>query len=86
MEIAGITSNPTTAYRMLKDYVKLSPGEAFIQNGGNSAVGQSAIQIASAWGLKSVNVVRDRPDLPALKDYLTNLGADYVLTEQELEK
>lgn len=31
-----------------------------IQNGGNSAVGQAVIQIANAWGLKSINVVRNR--------------------------
>lgn len=86
MEAAGITSNPPTAYRMLKDFVKMAPGEPVVQNGGNSAVGQNVIQIAAAWGLVSVNVVRDRPELPALKEYLMSLGANYVLTEGEFEK
>jgi trans-2-enoyl-CoA reductase len=35
-------------------------GDYVIQNGANSAVGQSVIQIAKAWGLKTINVVRDR--------------------------
>ncbi|XP_046673438.1 enoyl-[acyl-carrier-protein] reductase, mitochondrial [Homalodisca vitripennis] len=86
VEAAGATSNPATAYRMLKDFVTLAPGEVVVQNGGNSAVGQNVIQLAAAWGLVSVNVVRDRPDLPALQSYLTQLGAHHVLTEGEFEK
>jgi trans-2-enoyl-CoA reductase len=35
-------------------------GDYVIQNGGNSAVGQAVIQIANAWGLKTINVVRNR--------------------------
>lgn len=35
-------------------------GNYIIQNGANSAVGQAVIQIAKAWGLKSINVVRNR--------------------------
>lgn len=48
------------AYRMLKDFVTLKPGEAIIQNGANSGVGQAVIQICKAWGIKTINVVRDR--------------------------
>ena len=57
---ATITVNPCTAYRMLKDFVDLKKGDYVLQNGGNSAVGQAVIQIANAWGLKTINVVRDR--------------------------
>jgi len=35
-------------------------GDVIIQNGANSAVGQSVIQIAKAWGIKTINVIRDR--------------------------
>lgn len=38
---ATISVNPCTAYRMLKDFESLKPGDCVIQNGGNSAVGQS---------------------------------------------
>lgn len=59
--------NPCTAYRMLKDYVPLKPGDTVIQNGGNSAVGQLVIQLCKIWNYKSVSVVRDRPNIQELK-------------------
>jgi len=57
---ATLQINPSTAYRMLKDFVNLSPGDWVIQNGANSGVGQAAIQIAKSMGVKTVNIVRDR--------------------------
>lgn len=59
--------NPCTAYRMLKDFVPLQPGDTVIQNGGNSAVGQLVIQLCKIWNYKSVSVVRDRPNIQELK-------------------
>lgn len=82
--MAGIASNTSTAYRMLKDFVDLQPGDSVIQNGGNSAAGQNVIQFCKAWGLKSINIVRNRPDIDKLKEHLNGLGATYVLTEEEL--
>lgn len=69
---------------MLRDFVNLKPGDVVIQNGGNSACGQNVIQICRINNLISVNVVRDRPEINGLKSYLESLGADYVLTEEEL--
>lgn len=57
-----------------------------IQNGGNSAVGLFVIQLAKLWGINTINVVRDRPNLEELKSYLKSLGATYVLTDQEIRK
>lgn len=76
--------NPCTAYRMLKDFVSLKPGDTVIQNGGNSAVGQLVIQLCKIWNYKSVSVVRDRPNIQELKDRLVRLGADEVLVESEV--
>lgn len=84
VEVCGISSNVSTAWRLLNDFVKLNPGDTVIQNGGNSAAGQNVVQICKAIGLTSVNIVRDRPDIDELKAYLENIGAHYVLTEQEL--
>ncbi|KAI9492021.1 hypothetical protein BDB00DRAFT_830810 [Zychaea mexicana] len=81
---ATITVNPCTAYRMLKDFSPLKPGDYVIQNGGNSAVGQAVIQIAKAWGLKTVNVVRNRPEIDSLRQELMDLGATHVVTDEEL--
>ncbi|GAA5898925.1 hypothetical protein JCM8208_005429 [Rhodotorula glutinis] len=84
--------NPPTAWRMLSDFVPLNPVEGapehakqqwVIQNGANSAVGVAVIQLAKAWGVGTINLVRDRPSIDALKDSLHALGADHVLTYDE---
>lgn len=84
VEAATITVNPPTAYRMLKDFVPLNNGDTIIQNGANSAVGQAVFQLCKLWGIRSVGIVRDRPDIDSLKEFLTNLGATQVLTEEEV--
>ncbi|XP_055429884.1 enoyl-[acyl-carrier-protein] reductase, mitochondrial isoform X3 [Bubalus kerabau] len=83
---ATLGVNPCTAYRMLVDFERLRPGDSVIQNASNSGVGQAVIQIAAALGLRTINVLRDRPDLQKLTDRLKNLGADHVVTEEELRK
>jgi len=80
---ATIMVNPCTAYRMLLDFVKLQPGDWVVQNGSNSAVGQAVIQIAKTMGVKTVNVVRNRDEIAELKQKLTGMGGDVVLTEEE---
>ncbi|KAF9812627.1 hypothetical protein IEO21_06098 [Rhodonia placenta] len=81
---ATIAVNPPTAYLMLRDYVNLNSGDWVIQNGANSAVGQAIIQIAAQQGVKTINFVRGRPDIDALKQQLTQLGATHVFTYNEL--
>ncbi|XP_017657395.1 enoyl-[acyl-carrier-protein] reductase, mitochondrial isoform X2 [Nannospalax galili] len=83
---ATLGVNPCTAYRMLRDFEQLQPGDSVIQNASNSGVGQAVIQIAAALGLRTINVVRDRPDIHKLTSRLKDLGADHVLTEEELRK
>lgn len=86
---------------MLKDYVDLidlsvktyqrdsatQGGAWFIQNGANSGVGRAAIQLGRLWGLRSINVIREREgDAEAtenLKKELYDLGATVVVTEAE---
>lgn len=76
--------NPPTAYRMLKDFVNLKKGDTVVQNGANSAVGKQVIQICRILGVKSVNVVRKRDNLDELVKELKDLGADEVITQEEL--
>ncbi|KAI8914058.1 hypothetical protein DFJ77DRAFT_490853 [Powellomyces hirtus] len=83
---ATISVNPSTAYRMLKDFENLQPGDVVIQNGANSGVGQSVIQLAKAWGFRTVNIVRQRPALDELKHQLHALGADMVITEEDARR
>jgi trans-2-enoyl-CoA reductase len=84
VEAATFSVNPGTAYRMLHDYVNLKAGDTVIQNGANSAVGQNVIQMCKARGISTVNIVRKRDNIADLKKFLTDLGASYVLTEEEL--
>lgn len=85
VEAATLTVNPCTAYRMLSDFKPVrEKGLVVIQNGANSACGQNVIQLCKAWGIKNINIVRNRPEIDDLKAYLKNLGATYVLTEEEL--
>ncbi|KAH7729502.1 Protein Y48A6B.9 a [Aphelenchoides avenae] len=83
---ATLLINPPTAYLMLKEYVKMEPGEYVIQNAANSGVGRCVIQLAKAFGYRTINLVRNRANVDSLKTELRELGADYVFTEDEFHK
>jgi trans-2-enoyl-CoA reductase len=87
IQVGTVSVNPCTAYRMLKDFETVGEGEWFVQNGANSGVGRAAIQLGKQWGMKSINVIRERSDAAEtqkMKDELVALGADKVVTESEL--
>ncbi|RPD64358.1 NAD(P)-binding protein [Lentinus tigrinus ALCF2SS1-7] len=81
---ATIIVNPPTAYNMLHSFVELQEGDWVLQNGANSAVGQAVIQIAARKGIKTINFVRNRPDLDNLISALAELGATHVFTYDAL--
>jgi len=79
---ATISSNPAAAYRMLRDFEKLNPGDVIIQNAPNSMVGLAVVQMAREMGVKTVNIVSDkRPNVDEKLEILTNLGGDINVTE-----
>ncbi|EES13529.1 hypothetical protein BDA96_07G080900 [Sorghum bicolor] len=82
---ATITVNPSTAFRMLQDFVKLNPGDSIVQNGATSIVGQCVIQLAKVHGIHTINIIRDRPGSEEAKNKLKQLGADEVFTESQLD-
>ena len=86
LQVGTVSVNPCTAYRMLKDYANWDWGssEWFIQNAANSGVGRAAIQLGREWGLKSINVIRQREGWEDLKKELEDLGATKVITEEQL--
>ncbi len=87
IQVGTVSVNPCTAYRMLKDFEEMREGDWFIQNGANSGVGRAAVQLGRQWGLKSINIIRDRSDAAAteaMKNELLELGATKVVTESEL--
>jgi trans-2-enoyl-CoA reductase len=78
-QAAMLRINPTTAWRMLHDFVTLQPGDWVLQNAANSAVGRAVIVMAKALGIHTVNIVR-RPELiPELRA----LGTDHVFVESD---
>lgn len=85
-QVGTIAVNPITAYRMLTDFTSWNWGqpEWFIQNGANSGVGRAAIQLGREWGLKSLNVIRERPGWEDMKSELESLGATAVITDTQL--
>ena len=83
---ATLAVNPCTAYRMLKDFEDLKPGDVVIQNGANSGVGQAVIQIAAEMKLQTINIIRNRPNLDELTKMLKDLGATYVITDEFIRK
>ncbi|XP_066539427.1 enoyl-[acyl-carrier-protein] reductase, mitochondrial [Hoplias malabaricus] len=86
LSAATLGVNPCTAFRMLTDFENLKPGDTVIQNAANSGVGQAVIQIAAAKGVHTINVVRDRPDLPQLTERLKAIGANHVIKEETLRR
>eukprot|EP00604_Paraphysomonas_vestita_P003183 CAMPEP_0174821222 /NCGR_PEP_ID=MMETSP1107-20130205/6070_1 /TAXON_ID=36770 /ORGANISM="Paraphysomonas vestita, Strain GFlagA" /LENGTH=325 /DNA_ID=CAMNT_0016038017 /DNA_START=188 /DNA_END=1165 /DNA_ORIENTATION=- len=77
---AIIGVNPSTAYRLLKDFGNLKPGDWVIQNGANSMVGLAVVQIAALLGLKTINIVRsDKPEPYIFNDLrlLDKLGGTF---------
>ncbi|KAL2239493.1 probable trans-2-enoyl-CoA reductase, mitochondrial [Sesamum indicum] len=82
---ATITVNPLTALRMLEDFVDLKSGDAVVQNGATSIVGQCIIQLARVRGIHSINIIRDRAGSDEVKQKLKELGADEVFTESQLD-
>eukprot|EP00116_Pleurobrachia_bachei_P006077 sb/3466339/ len=80
--------NPCTAYRMLRDFKTLKPGDWVIQNGATSGVGRAVIQMCRAESVNTVNIIRDRDNADQVKGELKSIGAGAVFTvseRQELE-
>ncbi|KAJ3359399.1 hypothetical protein GGF32_009419 [Allomyces javanicus] len=84
-DAATMIVNPPTAYRMLRDFETLKEGDVVIQNAANSAVGRYVIQMARNLGVRTVNLVRDRPEFDALAADLTALGATAVIRDGDLD-
>ncbi|OMJ19705.1 Trans-2-enoyl-CoA reductase, mitochondrial [Smittium culicis] len=84
-DLSSVNINISTAYRMILDIEKLNVGDYIIQNGANSGVGKYVIQLANAWGFKTINVIRDRSDFDKVADDMKKLGADIVIKDTELD-
>jgi trans-2-enoyl-CoA reductase len=79
VQAAMLKINPLTAWQLLHGYVELKSGDWVIQNAANSAAGRAVIQIAHAFGYKTVNVVRREE----LIEELRSEGGDVVLLDDD---
>src|SRR5207249_1683529 len=79
VQAAMLKINPLTAWQLLHGYMELKSGDWVIQNAANSAAGRAVIQIAHAFGYKTVNVVRRE----GLVEELRSEGGDVVLLDDE---
>ncbi|KAF9939267.1 mitochondrial 2-enoyl thioester reductase [Modicella reniformis] len=86
VQLATLTVNPCTAYRMLRDFRTLSPGDFIIQNGANSGVGEAVIQLAKPLNVKTISIIRNRPGHEEVAERLRQLGTTHILTDDQLGK
>jgi len=80
-QLSAIAVNPVTAYHLLTDFVPLKAGDVIIQNAANGAVGQAVIQIAKHRGIKTINIIRDRPFYDQTAKRLQEIGATIVVND-----
>lgn len=82
---ASLSSYPATAYRLLRDFENLKPGDVIMQNGANSMVGLTVIQMAREMGIKTINIIRsDRSDTVKVTRMLANLGGDLNVLDTQV--
>lgn len=73
IEASGITLAAMTSYQALHTIAQLEPEQTILINGGSSAVGAFAIQIAKARGAKVVATASGKNE-----DFVRRMGADEV--------
>jgi len=85
-QLCAVAINPTTAYRLLHDFVPLKEGDVIIQNAANGAVGQAVIQIAKHKGIKTINIIRQRPLYNDIAKRLQEIGGTVVVSHDYLKQ
>jgi len=80
LSAATLAVNPCTAYRMLTDFGGQT--RPVVQNGANSGVGVAVIQLARELGIKTVNIVRKRPEIAQLKQKLTVGFVNFLISNK----
>jgi len=83
--LATISVNPSTAVRLLEDFVQLNKGDVIIQNGSNSMVGMAVLQIANLRKIKTINIIRNRPNFADTIERLKALGGYIAVTEDYIK-
>jgi len=85
-QLCAVAINPTTAYRLINDFVPLKAGDVIIQNAANGAVGQAVIQIAKHKGIRTINIIRYRPYYEEIAKRLQELGGTIVASHDYFKR
>lgn len=79
---ATLSASPFTAYRILRDFVTLSPGDVILQNAGSTPVGTAIVQLAKAMGVQTISLVNtSSADYAPTVERLKLMGGDVVIGE-----
>lgn len=86
LNAATLQMCPCTAYRMLRGFCDLKPGDVVMQYGAHTPVGHAVIQLCREWDISTVNIITHRPtaEIKPISRYLRNMGADHVITDKFL--
>ncbi|KAI0564749.1 trans-2-enoyl-CoA reductase [Gracilaria domingensis] len=80
---ATLSASPFTAYRLLRDFVNLQPGDVVLQNAASSPVGSAIVQLAKSMGLETVSLVNTpSADYAPTVERLKLMGGDVVIGDQ----
>ena len=80
VEAAGLSGVGASAIGVLRDHVRLEPGERVLVRGANGGVGTAAVQVARALG-GQVTALASAPHLDRLRDLGAGQAFDYHVTD-----
>ena len=69
--------NPLTAYIMLREVLKVQPGDWVLQSAAASALGKIVIKLSKIYGFKTINVIRS----DSAAEQVRALGGDAVINQ-----
>ncbi|KAB2573463.1 Trans-2-enoyl-CoA reductase [Lasiodiplodia theobromae] len=74
------------AYLLLEDMRNLRPGDWVVLNAGRGVIPQMVTQFARIRGCRTISVIRGRGDFESVAQTLREIGADVVVSEEQLEQ
>ncbi|OBA20334.1 putative trans-2-enoyl-CoA reductase [Metschnikowia bicuspidata var. bicuspidata NRRL YB-4993] len=83
-EASTISTNPCTAYQLFHNYVSdWQENDWIVMNAGNSFVNKYLYQLAKHHGVKTLGIVRRKPDFAEVAKELRGLGATEIVAEDK---
>ena len=77
VDAGGLMETFCTVWTNVFDRIHLKPGEVFLQQGGSSGIGITAIQLAKAFGAKVLATAGSEEKCQACRDYGADVAINY---------